>query len=82
MTCGRLSDSTWTIPRDRKKQSLGKLLGTVSKSARSAASRLTEEVTRRQKSKEEKQEEKLGRLATDITNTDGLQVCIVLHLYG
>ena len=57
-----------------KKRSLNKIVGSLSKSARSAAKLITEEVSRRHRTKEEKQEERLGRLATDITNTDGVKV--------
>ena len=57
-----------------KKRSFNKIVGSLSKSARSAAKLITEEVSRRHRTKEEKEEEKLGRLATDITNTDGVKV--------
>merc|ERR1719233_2534751 len=68
----RMTD--FEIGQGKKKATFGRLLGNVTKTARSAAKVLTEEVTKRQKSKEEKQEEKLGRLATDISTTDGVQV--------
>ena len=57
-----------------KKRSFNKIVGSFSKSARSAAKLITEEVSRRHRTKEEKEEERLGRLATDITNTDGVKV--------
>jgi len=68
----RMSD--FEIGQGKKKATFGRLLGNVTRTARSAAKVLTEEVTKRQKTKEEKQEEKLGRLATDICTTDGVQV--------
>merc|ERR1719228_3241179 len=66
--------SEFEIGQGKKKATYGRLLGNVTKTARSAAKVLTEEVTKRQKTKEEKKEEKLGRLATDIPNTDGVKV--------
>jgi hypothetical protein len=37
-------------------------------------------VKRKQRTREEKEEEKLGRLATDISTTDGVQVSITEFL--
>jgi len=67
----RMTD--FEIGSGKKKAAFGRLLGSMTKSARSAAKVLTEEVAKRQKTKEEKEEEKLGRLATDIATTDGVQ---------
>ena len=60
----------------KKKATFGKLLGNVTRSAKNAAKGLglPTELARRQRSREEKEEEKLGRLATDIAATDGVQV--------
>jgi len=61
--------------KSKKNKTLNKLLGgvaKVSKSASKAAKIISEEVSKRQRTKEEKEEEKLGRLATDISTTDGV----------
>ena len=42
--------------------------------AAKASKRISAEVSKRQRTREEKEEEKLGRLATDISTTDGVQV--------
>merc|ERR550519_2906356 len=68
------SMSDFEIGQGRKKQSIGRILGGVAKGATKAVKSISQEITRRQKSKEEKEEEKLGRLATDIVTTDGAQV--------
>ena len=50
-------------------------MGNFGKTAKTAAKKLTDEVKDKiNRTKEEKQEEKLGRLATDICDTDGLKV--------
>jgi hypothetical protein len=38
-------------------------------------------VKRKQRTREEKEEEKLGRLATDISTTDGVQVSLTEFLF-
>ena len=67
-------NTDFMIGQGKKKATFGKLLGNMSRTARSAAKMITVEVAKRQKTKEEKEEEKLGRLATDISTTDGVQV--------
>ena len=69
----RMSD--FTIGEAKKRASLSKFVGNFGKTAKTAAKKLTDEVKDKiHKTKEEKQEEKLGRLATDICDTDGLKV--------
>ena len=67
----RMSD--FEIGQAKKKASIKKFVGTFGKTAKTAAKKLTDEMKDKiHRTKEEKQEEKLGRLATDITNTDGV----------
>ena len=68
----------------KKKATFGKLLGNVTRSAKNAAKGLglPTELARRQRSREEKEEEKLGRLATDIAATDGVQVSRYCKLFS
>ena len=69
----RMSD--FEIGQAKKKASFTKFVGSFGKNAKTAAKKLTDEMKDKiHKTKEEKQEEKLGRLATDITNTDGVRV--------
>ena len=69
----RMSD--FTIGEAKKRASLSKFVGNFGKTAKTAAKKLTDEVKDKiHRTKEEKQEEKLGRLATDICDTDGLKV--------
>merc|ERR1719438_549003 len=69
----RMSD--FEIGQAKKKASIKKFVGTFGKTAKTAAKKLTDEVKDKiNRTKEEKQEEKLGRLATDICDTDGLKV--------
>jgi len=68
------SVSDFTIGEGKKRTTLKGLFGEVKKSATKAARLVSAEVTKRQRTKEEKAEEKLGRLATDIQTTDGVQV--------
>ena len=48
------SMSDFEIGQGRKKQSIGRILGGVAKGATKAAKSISQEITRRQKSKEEK----------------------------
>ena len=70
------SSAEYELGLGKKKATFGKLLGNVTRSAKNAAKGLglPTELARRQRSREEKEEEKLGRLATDIAATDGVQV--------
>lgn len=70
------SVSDFEIGQCKKKRTLTKLFGGVAKSATRAAKMVTAEVSKRQRTREERAEEKLGRLATDISTTDGVQVSI------
>ena len=67
--------SEFEIGQAKKKGSISKIVGNLGKMAKTSAKKLTDEIQDKiHKSKEEKQEEKLGRLATDITNTDGVKI--------
>lgn len=69
----RMSDFYEIGRAAKKKQSFTKFVGNFGKNAKTAAKKMTDEMKDKiHKTKEEKQEEKLGRLATDITNTDGV----------
>lgn len=71
-----VSSASWSssIGQGKKKFNVSRIFGGVAKGAKSAVKNLNIDVSRRPKSKEEKEEEKLGRLTTDIVTTDGAQV--------
>jgi len=67
------SVSEFQIGQDKKK-TFNKLFTDMTKSANKFAKHLSTEINKRQKTREEKAEEKMRKLETNISTTDGVQV--------
>jgi len=67
------SVSEFTIGQDKKK-TFNKLFTDITKGANKFAKHLSTEINKRQKTREEKAEEKMRKLETNISTTDGVQV--------